>query len=700
MDRRGGGLGVRVSLRLQLLGLGLLTLILPWAGYRYVQILEGALRSGLELALSASADTIAAALAARELRPAPISAARTPANTIYGAPLDAAPVIDGYSSDWPLDDLVPRTLGSGGRFWTGVHERYVYAFFAAEDESVVYQNAPTRLPHGDRAVVLLGAVDTPWLLFHTSAPGIVRPQLTQAPEFRPGGRVESRALGYWRERPGGYDLEVRLPIDLVNGRLGAALIDVDPAGGDGPRDEEPRYAVALQSSWRGGREPSAEELLIRPADLNAVAERFEQPGKRLRIVDRDGWVLFDGGAIDPVDSDADLVPSGLAQRFLRLILARGDPAYTALENPRGYLRDPDLRAELGGGAAVRWYARAGGASAVVVAMVPIIAADDTMGAVILEQGSDAILTLTNEALVRLMSFTLLACLLVAAGLLSYATILSLRIRGLARAADGALSPEGDIEPALPGRLARDEIGDLARSFTALLKRLRDHTQYLATLRAKLSHELRTPLAVVSTSLENIEREPHEAQLAPYLSRLREGVDRIDTILNAMSEATVLEHAITDTAPQIFELEPVVRGCVLGYEDVYREHSFDFRSDIGPARISGSAELVAQMLDKLVDNAVSFSPARSTIDIGLAAEERGIRLSVSNPGPRLPVDMRASLFESLVSLREPGSQRGHLGLGLYIVALVAAFHDGRVSADDLPDGRGVTFSVVFPHLAAA
>ena len=56
-----------MSLRIQLLGLGLLTLALPWAGYQYVQELEGALRSGLEQSLLASADTMAAALGEQEL---------------------------------------------------------------------------------------------------------------------------------------------------------------------------------------------------------------------------------------------------------------------------------------------------------------------------------------------------------------------------------------------------------------------------------------------------------------------------------------------------------------------------------------------------------------------------------------------------------------------------------------------------------
>jgi len=216
-----------VSLRVQLLGLGLLTLVLPWAAYRYVQELEGALRDGLEQALLASADTIATALRESALTEFDSTQENTPDNTIYAHPLAAAPDIDGYQNDWSLSDGSERALGSSGRYWTGIHERSLYLFISVDDESRVYQSAPTELPYGDRAVLLPSGTDDDWLLLHTTAPGILRPQFTSAPEFTPSGHFENRGLAYWRETDGGYVVEIRLPLDLVGARLGVALIDVE-----------------------------------------------------------------------------------------------------------------------------------------------------------------------------------------------------------------------------------------------------------------------------------------------------------------------------------------------------------------------------------------------------------------------------------------------------------------------------------------
>ncbi len=237
---------------------------------------------------------------------------------------------------------------------------------------------------------------------------------------------------------------------------------------------------------------------------------------------------------------------------------------------------------------------------------------------------------------------------------------------------------------------------LARSFTQLLERLREHTEYLRTLSSTLSHELRTPLAVVTTSLDNLEQEVKAGTADQYLKRLREGATRLDAILAAMSEATQLEQAIEETAAEPVDLKVVVESCCNAYRDVYREREIVFRCAASATGIVGSGELVAQLLDKLVDNAAGFSAPGSRIDVEIVDAGRELMLSVNNKGPTLPAKMRRQLFDSLVSIRETHDGRPHLGLGLHIVALIAEFHGGRCEADDLPDGSGVVFRVWFPR----
>ena len=683
-----------MSLRLQLLCLGLLTLALPWAGYRYVQELEGALRSGLEQTLLATADTTASALDEPSLRAIPTTPAAASEQVIYAHPLTTEPLIDGYRDDWSSADATGAALGAQGRFWIGIHERSLYLFVRFDDSSVVYQRAPGEVPYGDRILLLLEASQPEWLLLHTTAPGSLRAQDTEAPLYVPSGRHETRVPAYWRETNAGFTVEVRLPLDLAGQRLGISVVDVDPVQTASP---QPSYRVSVASSW-GGEAPGV--LFYRPARLAVAASHFVQPGRRLRIVGPAGWIVFDEGEIDPLSVSFDDRAPNLAERLFRFILERDDPPFTGLEQPPGRLSTHMLGEVLAGSPVTAWFARGGDASAVVAIGTPIVRDDEFLGAVILEQGSDSILTLTNTALVRLLSVTFLAMLIIVAGLLSYATLLSVRVRRLSRAAETALGPKGEIHTSLPGRRARDEIGDLARSFSDLLNRLRDYTAYLTTLKAKLAHELRTPLAVVATSLENLEREPHGSNLSPYLSRLKDGAARLDGILSAMTEATLIEQAIAATEPEVFNLDAVLQSCTDAYPDIYPDHEIEYQCRGARTQILGSGDLIVQMMDKFIDNAVSFSPAHAPIEVALNGTRHGASITVTNRGPPLPVAMRSQLFDSLVSVRSERGARHHLGLGLHIVSMVAEYHRGSVRGDDLPDGSGVMFEVTIPVVETA
>jgi dedicated sortase system histidine kinase len=679
-----------MSLRAQLLAFGLLTLILPWAGLRFVEEMEAALRSGLEASLSGRAATVAGALE-RQLEgtagadvPRPIASG---GSAIYAHPLRSGPELDGRRDDWGLAGSFEQAIGPGKRVVAGTHERFAYFFIEVDDNDIVYQRLPGRPPHGDRIVLLLkNAAEPPrWLLLLSSAPGGFRAEHTEPPLFAPLGRFEDRVVGSWAETRNGFAVEARVPLGLVETALGIAVVDVDRSP-DG-------HTATVAASW-DSTSADAGPFVYRRAEVQAELEQFPRSGDRFRVLDGDGWVIADTGRLTPLPAIA--ASGGLADGFFRFVLERNDVPYTDLERPAGRVADPALRRALAGDPAVAWYREGPDGAAIVAAAAPLRGANDRIeGAVLLEQASDPILTVTNRALVELVTLTLAAGLIAALALLAYASFLSFRIRRLAHAAETALGPEGTINISMPGGGARDELGDLARRFGDLLGRLREYTEYLRTLAAKLTHELRTPLAIVSTSLDNLEHEMHEPAAAPYLARLRDGAARLDSILVAMSAATRIEQAINETHPEDFDLANVVRACATAYESVYRERTIACSAP-ATARLRGSSELVAQLLDKLVENAASFSPAGSTIAIEVAEAADFYVLGVTNVGPPLPAAMRHQLFDSLVSVRAHRDERPHMGLGLYIVALIAKFHAARVTADDLEDGSGAVFRVHFPR----
>jgi signal transduction histidine kinase len=213
--------------------------------------------------------------------------------------------------------------------------------------------------------------------------------------------------------------------------------------------------------------------------------------------------------------------------------------------------------------------------------------------------------------------------------------------------------------------------------------------------SRLSHELRTPIAVVRSSLENLKLAPPNARV--YIERAEEGLRRLGTILTRMSEATRLEQELDSVERERFELAAVVSGCVEGYRLAYPKQSFELELPDGKAFAQGSPDLAAQLLDKLVANAVDFSgESAKPVRIALSLAEGRAELCVENSGPLLPEAMRDKLFQSMVSVRRERDHEGrsgepHLGLGLYVARLIAEFHGGTISAKNLASGVAVTAS---------
>jgi signal transduction histidine kinase len=493
-----------------------------------------------------------------------------------------------------------------------------------------------------------------------------------------GAVSDSQISAYWQDTPAGYRLEVRIPRNMIGPRVG---IEVHNAG-----DRVPVISRSFS------RDTPGRFISISPL-LQSVAGGYAQPGFRLTITDRSGWRLAQaGGLVDRnVDNQFSMVPSGWQQIAYRNLLEQGARDALAEPDPSGRERQNYVARALNSEATTSWFRNAETGRAVVALAQPVWSGSVQTGALILQQDTAAILSLTNESLMRLITLTMVATLGAALGLLGYSSWLSLRIRRLSHAADHALDthhPSTDM----PSSGATDEVGDLSRSFSSVLQQLATYNEYLRSLASKLSHELRTPLTIVRSSLENLDHEPLSEQSREYTERAQTGVARLQKTLNAMSEANRVEQLMENVESEAFDLRRVVEATTRAYRDAWPERRFVFDSDMPEIHIQGSPELIVQLLDKLVDNAVDFSSTNDEIGIGLSQDGSRVTLSVANPGPPLPGSMRNRLFDSMVSVRADASGE-NLGLGLNIARIIAEGHGGSIYGENVEGG--VRFIVELP-----
>jgi two-component system sensor histidine kinase ChvG len=677
-----------VSIRFQLLIVALTTLVLPWAGCQYARELETALRTAQENALLASADTIAHALSAQPQRVfrdlEDTQAFDAAQGDFYVFRLHSQPLLDGYREDWDIPpDLqtLPTATGLAARLQAGQTDRYLYLYLEVDDPHFDPEpnNVHPERDRFDRVDLTLQGPDgnLKSYFFATSAPGLLEAQtLVRGDDGVDHALSEPRIQAFWLQRSRGYHLEARLPLSLVGGRLWVEAIDAE---GD------KRSGFPASDPLRGGR------LFVAMPGLDELLATFIRAGTRVTVIDSNALKLGVAGDLNPRGAgEEQQYEQNWYRRFMTVDTSQLPIASTA----PGRLSGKSVTAALAGQPYAEWL-RSGPQELLLSAAAPIVAGGRPRGAVVLEQAGDQLLDLRDRALTRLFEFTLSATALAVVFLFGFASWISLRIGRLRAAADSAVSNDGQIRLRMPESSSADEIGALARGFERLLARLNEHTQYLRTLGGKLSHELRTPLTIVRSSLDNLESEGVREDQRKYVTRARDGAQRLQSILSALGAAARVEESIKQTDRAPFDLSELLVSAIGAYRDGFPDRRFELETPPDACFMRGAPDLMIQLLDKLIENAVDFCPAAGVITVRLRRVAGFYELEVINDGPPIPEAMLGRLFESLFEQRQGHDDRPHFGLGLYIVRLIAEFHGGRAIAANRTAGGGAVFTVLLP-----
>jgi two-component system, OmpR family, sensor histidine kinase ChvG len=672
-------LGLRFTLALSLVPL----LVLPLIGLRFVEVMTELARDERLENLGLAARNLAASLHERpELFLAP---------DIAGQPDRVRLLAVGLLADVRLDQR--------DREWVGVPSRQL------GDADAIGPTAPTVRARVSAA----RAQERPGKLFLLIDADDERLVL---PEVRDGQRLPGDELvllvgervGALREirvqpveRPGGWRAEIEL--DPEPSLLRIRIIDVDYLGS---RQIEGQLDSGLLAPVRSNREGVSGDPRV-PLWASMIRSLGRASG-RVSVHDASGELLSqtgEPGVPEPPET-------GWQSRIARGLLAAADrlrgPADEAVRDPAdaaqtGVARDaPALTRALGGVPAqsVTRLSPAPGLPAwLLTSAHPVWVGDRVVGALVIEENTASRLSLGQATIERLTLLTALAMAASVGALLLVASITVGRIVRLRRQAERAIDSRGRVVGRIRPGVIRDEIGALAVSHAQVLERLRQHQQYLGNLRSRLVHELRTPIMVVRSSLDNLAAETDDTQRAAYLERVREGAQRLERIVASMGEASSLESMLAQSELEQVELAGLLEACAGGYRSAFGI-PVEVACAEGDTRCAVVPEAIAQALDKLVSNAADFATPGTPVRITLARTARqssGWRITVANRGPSLPATMRDSLFDSMVSVRSAGSRGGsHLGLGLYLVRLVAEFHGGRAFARDADGGVEVGFTI--------
>lgn len=254
-------------------------------------------------------------------------------------------------------------------------------------------------------------------------------------------------------------------------------------------------------------------------------------------------------------------------------------------------------------------------------------------------------------------------------------------------------------------LRRKALLDREKDYLARLEGTNEELRRLSQLKGRFlataAHDLKSPLTTVLILVDQISEQAGQEDAAglqrKHAARIRESVNRMLGIIQALLDSAAHEAGGLELNRRPTDLVALAHAVVEENQAYAQSKSIELRFEPGVPRVMAEVDAgrMHDVLDNLVNNAIKFSPSRTVVRVCATQEGRFTRLTVSDQGPGLTEEDKASLFGAYqrLSARPTGNEIS-TGLGLSIVKQMVDLHHGSIQVQSAP-GAGATFIVDLP-----
>jgi len=245
---------------------------------------------------------------------------------------------------------------------------------------------------------------------------------------------------------------------------------------------------------------------------------------------------------------------------------------------------------------------------------------------------------------------------------------------------------GDLSQRIPV-VSSDEFGLLAVDINRMLDRIGQLMEGVRHVSNAIAHDLRTPLARIRGKLEGALYPRHGAvSLAEAAEVAIEDIDELTQLFDKLLQISEAESGMRAKAFELVDLNSIAHDMVELYDASAEEHRVRLRLDDDGAAVPARADrnLIASAVASLIDNAIKYAGAGTTVEVGASADAKLVALAVRDNGPGIPAEERPRVIERFYRLDHSRSIPGN-GLGLSIVSAIATLHGGFLQLEDAKPG---------------
>lgn len=252
---------------------------------------------------------------------------------------------------------------------------------------------------------------------------------------------------------------------------------------------------------------------------------------------------------------------------------------------------------------------------------------------------------------------------------------------------------GDLTRRMPVGARGDEFDELALALNAMLNRIEQLLDNLRQVSSDVAHDLRTPLARLRNQLAGSLDDAEDP--AATRAALEQAIEQSDHLLSLFAAILRISEVEAGALARTFaplDLSDLLHDLCDSYAPAISDGGRSLGCEIDPdIAVNGDRELIAQAVINLLDNAQRHTPAGTHIVVAANADQEWARLSVADNGPGVSAEDRPRIIRRFARLDASRTTPGH-GLGLNLVAAVAAAHGGEVTIGDNKPGLRVTVTL--------
>jgi two-component system sensor histidine kinase ChvG len=501
-------------------------------------------------------------------------------------------------------------------------------------------------------------------------------------------------------------IDARIQSLRVQGEIMAAAIAASATVDSDVIQVDPDRLLELKSGAASALsyfDPSL-EFPINPERVAPLLRNLVTPTKtRARIYDQSGFMILDSASIylrGQVIRTGKAAPSSGDWLSSIMSWVPGDdfPPYQEYGASEGK-RYPEVAAALNGSPADIVRVDAGNQLVISVA-VPVQRVRATVGVLLLSTQPGEIDSIVASERWGMLRIALVAATVTIILSLLLAGTIAGPLRRLSEAAEKVQSSISSRQEIPDFTYRTDEVGHLSRALRSMTSSLYNRIEAIERFAADVAHELKNPLTSLRSAVETLPRAKRDEDRERLNAIIQHDVRRLDRLISDISNASRLDAELARESAEPVDIERLAETMVSMQNDLAapRKVNVVLEPQQGkyPATTFGHDSRLAQVLNNLIDNAVSFSPEGGTVSVAIRTDEDQMVVTVADEGPGIRGDI-SRIFQRFYTDRPDGEHFGdHSGLGLAISKQIIDAHRGTITAENRTDRSGAMFTFMLPR----